>query len=110
MSGQGQVKGKNYKLQQYWAMHPGTEELINRIHPEQVSRLGRQSAILDMPCKGQGQVRSPKVITNCLFNGVYAAHYLWAILFIECNSADQKAIRVYVRSRSGRYQAQVRSK
>ena len=47
-------------------MSPGTEELIDRIQPELVSRLGKQIATLDMPYKvqSQGQVRSPKVITN----------------------------------------------
>ena len=99
-------------LQQYWAMSPGTEELGDRIQPERVSRLGRQSATLYIPYKDQiqGQVRSPKVITNYLFNWVCAAHDLWVILFIECNCETQKMIWVNVRSRSGRYQAQVSSK
>ena len=66
-------------------MSPGTEELINLIQLERVSRLGRQIAALDMPYKGQGQgqYRSPKVITNYLFNAVCAAHIIMAILFIE---------------------------
>ena len=59
-----------------------------------------------MPYQGQGQVRSPKVITNYLFDWVRAAHDLWAILFIECNSETQKVIRASVRSRSVRYQVQ----
>ena len=45
-------------------MGPGTEELIDRIHPERVSWLERQSATFDMRYKGQGKVRAPKVITN----------------------------------------------
>ena len=73
-------------------MSPDTDELIDRIQPEHVSRLGRQSATLDMPHKGhgQGQVKSPKVITNYLFNGVCGVHDLWVILSIECNSETQK--------------------
>ena len=91
-SGQGQVKGQNYKPQQYWTMSPGTEELIDRMQPERVRRLERQSAKLYMSYQGQGrgQVRSPKVITNYLFNGVCAAYDLWVNLFIECNSETQK--------------------
>ena len=89
-------------------MSPGTGELIDRIQPECVSRLGRQIAILDMPY--QGQDGSTKVITNHLFNGASAAHDLWVILFIECNSETQKAIGVNARSWSGRCQVQVRSK
>ena len=73
-------------------MRPGTEELIDRIQPERVSRLGKQIAALDMLC--QGQVWSPKVITNYLLNGVYLAHVLWAILCIECSGKAQKVIRV----------------
>ena len=93
-------------------MSPGTEELIDRIQPERVSVLGRQSATLDMPYQGQGrgQVRSPKVMIKYLFNGVCAAHDLWVILFIECNSETQKVIQVNVRSQSGRHQAQDGSK
>ena len=93
-------------------MSPVTGQLIDRIQPERVSRLGRQIETLDMPYQGQGQgqVRSPKVITNYLFNWVSAAHDLWAILFIECNSETQKVIWINARSRSGRYEAQVRSK
>ena len=93
-------------------MSPDTEELIDRMHAERVSRSGRQSATLDMPYQGQGQyqVRSPKVITNYLCNWVSAAHDFWVILFIECNSETQKVIRVNDRSRSGRHQGQVRSK
>ena len=85
-------------------MRPGTEQLIDRIQPERVSRLGRQTATLHMLYQGQaqGQVKSPRVITNYLFNGVCAAHDLRVILFIECNSETQKAIRVNVRSRSDR--------
>ena len=43
-------------------MSPGTGELIDRIQPERVSRLGRQIATVDVPYQGQGQgqVRSPK--------------------------------------------------
>ena len=93
-------------------MSPGTEKLIDRIEPKRVSMLGRQIATLDIPYQGQGQghVRSPKVITNYLFNWVCAAHDLCVILFIECNNEAQKVIRVNVRSRSGRYHVQVRSK
>ena len=93
-------------------MSPGTEELIDRIEPERVSRLGKQIAALDVPYQGQGQgqVRSPNIITNYLFNWVCVAHSLWVILFIECNSETQKVIRVNVRSRSGRFQVQVNSK
>ena len=76
-------------------MSPGTEKLIDRIQPERVSTLGRQSATLDMPYQGQGQgqgqVKSSKVITNYLFNGVCAAYDLWVILFIECNSETKKS-------------------
>ena len=36
-------------------MSPGTGELIDRIQPERVSRLGRQIATLDMAYQGQGQ-------------------------------------------------------
>ena len=62
-------------------------------------------------CNTKVKVRSPKVITNYLFNhGVCAAHDLWVILFIECNSETQKVISVDVTSRSGRYQVHVRSK
>ena len=65
-------------------MSPGTGELIDRIQPERISSLGRQIATLDMPYQGQdqGQVRSPKVITNYLFNWVCVAHDLWFILLI----------------------------
>ena len=35
-------------------MSPDTEELIDRIWPERVSRLGRQRVTLDMPFQGQG--------------------------------------------------------
>ena len=68
-------------------MSSGTEELIKR-----VSRLGKQIATMDMSYQGQvqGQVRSPKVITNYLFNGVRVAHDLWVTLFIECNSETKK--------------------
>ena len=58
--------------------------------------------------QGQGQVRSLKVITNYLFNGVCAAHDLWAVLFIECKSDTENMIRLNVRSQSGRYQVQVK--
>lgn len=63
-------------------MRPATEELIDRIHTERVSRLGRQSGIPDMSYKdqGQGQVRPRKVTTNYLFNRVWAADDLWVIL------------------------------
>ena len=74
-------------------MSSGIEELIYRIHPERVRRLGRLSATPYMPYnngQGQGQVRSPKVITNFLSNEVCAAHDLWVILFIEYNSDIQK--------------------
>ena len=99
-------------LHQYWAMSPGAGELIDRIQPERVSRLGRQIATLDMPYQGQGQdqVRSPKVITNYLCNWVCAAHDLWVIVFIECNSETQKVNLVNVWSPSGRYLRQVMSK
>ena len=65
-------------------MSPGTEELIGRIEPERVSRLGKQIAALDVPYQGQGQgqVRSPNIITNYLFNWVCVAHDLWFILLI----------------------------
>ena len=103
-------QSQNYKIQQYWAMSPGTGELIDRIQPERVNRLWRQSTTLDMPYQGQGQIRSPKVITNYLFNVVCAAHNLCAILFIEWYSEAQKVIQGNARSRSDRYQVQVRSK
>ena len=63
-------------------MCPGTEELIDRIQTEHVSRLGKRIAALDMPYQGQGQVWSPKVNKNYLFNWVCAAHDLWVISFI----------------------------
>ena len=58
------------KLQASTILGPGTEELMDHIQGERVSRLRRQSAVLDMSykCQGQGQIRSPKVIWNYLFN------------------------------------------
>ena len=71
-------KLKITSLQQYWAMSLGTEELIDRIQPERVSRLGKQISMLDMPYQGQcqGQIRSPKVIKDYFFNWVCTAHDL----------------------------------
>ena len=85
-------------------MSSGTEELIDHIQPERVSRLGRQIATFDMSYQGQGQgqVRTPKVITNYLFDGVCPAHVLWVILFIKCSCEAQKIIQDNARSLSGR--------
>ena len=84
-------------------MSPGTEELIDRIQPERVSRLGKQTATLAWPYQGQGEdhVRSSKEIKNYLLNGICATHNLWVILFIECNSETQTVIWVNVMPRSG---------
>ena len=63
-SGQGQVKGQNYRFPHNWLPNPTGAALIGAIYPERVQRLVRRRVVLKTSCKGQsqGQVRSPKVI------------------------------------------------
>ena len=63
-SGQGQVKGQNYRFPRCWLQSPTGAALIGALHPERVRRLVRRGTVLTTLRKGQGQgqVRSIKVI------------------------------------------------
>ena len=68
-SGQGQVKGQNYKFSQQWRPSPGGEEPIDGVHPERILMVRRRYAnmryaLLKTLFKVRCQVRSPKVITK----------------------------------------------
>ena len=47
-SGQGQVKGQNYRFPHYWLPSPTGAALIGAIRPERVRRLVRRRAVLKM--------------------------------------------------------------
>ena len=82
-SGQGQVKGQNYRFPHYWLPSPTSAALIGAIHPERVQRLARLGPHLRCYAKVKVKVRSGQVTKGRLLDGVGATHVVWVILFIE---------------------------